>query len=190
MHDARAYNPCMLHSLTAALNHAVMERATLWLNHVLSGEPVAAQRLVSHAGRRIRVRFDGWPSLLPALPPAVFLITPAGLLEWCGDEAQAPAGDADLNVAVDVSNPALAFAQALSGERPKVEVSGDAAFASDLNWLVDNLRWDYEDDLARVIGPAPARELARLASGAAAGLRALVRAVGPRGSGAGGPGHP
>jgi ubiquinone biosynthesis protein UbiJ len=182
----------MLHSLTAALNHAGMERATLWLNHVLSGEPVATQRLAPHAGRRIRVRFDGWPSLLPALPPAVFLITPAGLLEWCGDEASSPTGDpnADLNVAVDASNPALAFAQALSGERPKVEVSGDAAFASDLNWLVDNLRWDYEDDLARVIGSAPARERARLASGAAAGLRALVRAVGPRGPGAGGPGHP
>ncbi|HKX42872.1 MAG TPA: hypothetical protein VJO99_17075, partial [Burkholderiaceae bacterium] len=171
----------MLHSLTATLNHAVMERATLWLNHVLGSEPVATQRLAPHAGRRIRVRFDGWPSLLPALPSTVFQITPAGLLEWCGDEAQAPAEPtADLTVAVDASNPALAFAQALSGERPKVEVSGDAAFASDLNWLVDNLRWDYEDDLARVIGPAPARELARLASGAAAGLRALVRAVGPR----------
>jgi ubiquinone biosynthesis accessory factor UbiJ len=178
----------MLHSLTAALNHAVMERATLWLNHVLGGEPVATQRLAPHAGRSIRVRFDGWPALLPALPPVVFRVTPAGLLEWCGDEAGA--GEADLNVAVDASNPALAFAQALSGERPKVEVSGDAAFASDLNWLVDNLRWDYEDDLARVVGPAPARELARLASGAAAGLRALVRAVGPRGSAAGGPGHP
>jgi ubiquinone biosynthesis protein UbiJ len=89
---------------------------------------------------------------------------------------------AELTVSVDASNPALAVAQALTGERPKVEVAGDAAFAADLNWLVDNLRWDYEDDLARVVGAAPARELARLASGAANGLRELVRAVGARGA--------
>jgi len=167
----------MLHSLTAALNVAVMERATLWLNHVLGSEPVATHRLRPHAGRTIRLRFVGWPALLPPPPVAAFKITPAGLLEWCGGEE---AGDAELTVSVDASNPALAFAQALTGERPKVEVSGDAAFAADLNWLVDNLRWDYEDDLARVVGPVPARELVRLASGAANGLRELVRVVGAR----------
>lgn len=166
----------MFHGLTSTLNHAVMERATLWLNHVLAGEPVATQRLAPHAGRSIRVRFEGWPSALPPPPSAAFRITPAGLLEWCGDEVIEP----DLAVALDASNPALALVQAVSGERPKVEVSGDAAFAADLGWLVDNLRWDYEDDLAKVIGPVPARELARFASGAAAGLRQLVRAVGGR----------
>jgi len=180
----------MLHSLTAALNLAVMERATLWLNHVLGGEPVAMQRLRPHAGRTIRLHFAGWPGLLPPPPPAAFKITPAGLLEWCGEQT----ADAELTVSIDASNPALAFAQALTGERPKVEVSGNAAFAADLSWLVDNLRWDYEDDLARVIGAAPARELARLAAGAATGLRELVQAVGaraaPRRPGAGGPESP
>ena len=180
----------MLHSLTAALSLAVMERATLWLNHVLAGEPVATQRLRPHAGRSIRLHLAGWPAILPPPPPAAFRVTPAGLFEWCGDEATEPV-NAELTVSVDASNPALAFAQALTGERPKVEVAGDAAFAADLNWLADNLRWDYEDDLARVVGPAPARELARLASGAASGLRELVRAVGaraaPRRPGADGP---
>ena len=183
----------MLHSLTAALNLAVMERATLWLNHVLASEPVATQRLRPHAGRTIRLRLVGWPALLPPPPPAAFRVTPAGLFEWCGEEA-AEAVNAELTVSVDASNPALSLAQALTGERPKVDVSGDAAFAADLNWLADNLRWDYEDDLARVVGPAPARELARLASGAANGLRELVRAVGaragPRHTGTGGPESP
>ena len=176
----------MLHSLNAALSRAVIERATLWMNHVLASEPVATQRLVPHAGRSIRLHFVGWPTVLPALPPTAFRVTPAGLLEWCGDDAAA-AADADpaaLTVNVDASNPAFAFAQALTGERPKVDVSGDAAFAADLNWLADNLRWDYEDDLARVVGPVPARELARLASGAARGLRELVRSLGA-GAGAG-----
>jgi len=169
----------MLHSLNAALSLAVIERATLWLNHVLASEPVATQRLKPYAGRSIRLHLVGWPAVLPPPPPAAFRVTPAGLLEWCGDEA-AGAIDAALTVSVDASNPALAFAQALTGERPKVDVSGDAAFAADLNWLADNLRWDYEDDLARVVGPVPARELARLASGAAKGLRELVRALGAR----------
>ena len=168
----------MFHSLNAALNQAVMERATLWLNQVLGGEAVATQRLRPHAAKRIRLRFEGWPSVLPVLPATAFRITPAGLLEWCAEDIE----EAELTVSVDASNPALAFAQALAGERPKVEISGDAALATDLNWLFDNLRWDYVDDLARVIGPAPAHEIARLAAGIAGGLRELVRAIGARAS--------
>ena len=70
------------------------------------------------------------------------------------------------------------MAQALTGERPKVDVAGDAAFAADLSWLFDNLRWDVQDDLARLVGQAPAREMARVAGGIAAGLREAARAIG------------
>lgn len=170
----RAYNPCMFHSLNSLLGSAALERATLLVNHVLAAEPLAAERLLAHAGRCIELHFDGWPSLLPALPPTTFRITPAGLAEWCGEAAPA---EPDLRVSIDASNPALAMAQALAGTRPKVEVAGDAAFAADLNWLFDNLRWDIEDDLARIVGQAPARELARLAGGVAAGLREAVRTL-------------
>ena len=55
--------------------------------------------------------------------------------------------------------------------------SGDAALATDLNWLFDNLRWDVQDDLARIVGQAPARELARVGAGVAAGLREAVSTV-------------
>jgi ubiquinone biosynthesis protein UbiJ len=176
----------MLHGLTSALNRAVMERATLWLNHVLGGEPAALQRLRPHAGRSIRLSLQDWPALLASVAgapaPAVWRVTPAGLLEWCDEAPQRP----DLELAVDASNPALAVARALVGERPAVAISGDAAFAADLSWLVENLRWDIEDDLARVVGPVPARELARLGAGVAAALRTLVRTAGappPRTSG-------
>jgi ubiquinone biosynthesis accessory factor UbiJ len=165
----------MLHSLHSALGSAAIERLTLVVNHVLAAESVATQRLRAHAGRSIRLHFEGWPVLLPPLPATTFRVTPAGLIEWCGDEAVA---EPDLRVDIDASNPALAMAQALSGARPKVEVAGDAAFASDLNWLFDNLRWDVQDDLARVVGAAPARELARLGAGIAAGVREAVRTLG------------
>ena len=179
----RAYNPCMLHTLNVLLGSAVIERATLLANHVIRAEPVAMARLQAHTGRSIRLHFDGWPALLPPLPATAFRVTPAGLLEWVGQgagegDAAADATAADLRVSIDVSNPAQAVAQAFLGERPKVEVAGDAAFAADLNWLFDNLRWDVQDDLERLVGAAPAREIARFAGGVANGLRNAVRAAG------------
>lgn len=165
----------MFHNLNALFGRAAAERLTLWVNHLLQAEPVANERLRSHAGRCMQLHFDGWPSMLPPLPAAAFRVTPAGLIEWCGDDLPP---DPDLRVSIDASNPARSLAQALAGTRPQVDISGDAAFATDLNWLIDNLRWDLQDDLARVVGEAPARELARLAGGVAAGLRQAVRTVG------------
>jgi ubiquinone biosynthesis protein UbiJ len=154
--------------------HAAIERLTLVANHVIGSEPVATERLRAHAGRCMQFHLEGWPSLLPPWPPLAFRITPAGLIEWCGDE---PPPEPALRVAIDAANPALGLAQALAGQRPKVDVSGDAAFATDLNWLFDNLRWDVQDDLARVVGAAPARELARVAGGVATGVREAVRTL-------------
>ena len=183
----RAYNPCMFHTLNTLLGTAAMERATLLVNHVISAEPAAVARMKGHAGRSIRLHFEGWPTVLPPWPPTAFKVTPAGLLEWCGADSAAPdsrapaspaATDADLRVNIDASNPALNLAQALMGERPRVDVAGDAAFAADLNWLFDNLRWDVQDDLERIVGAAPAREIARVAGGVAKGLRQAVQAMG------------
>ena len=171
----RAYNPCMFHSLNSLLGQAAVERTTLLANHVLGIEPIAMQRLKQHAGRSIQLHFQGWPPLLPPLPTTTFRVTNAGLLEWC--DAEAPI-EPDLRVDIDASNPALAMLQTVTGERPKVVVAGDAAFATDLNWLIDNLRWDVQDDLARLVGQGPAREVARIASGVAAGVREAARAVG------------
>lgn len=161
----------MLNSLNALVGRAAVERLTLVVNHVLSAEPIATQRLRGHVGRTVRLDFEGWPAELPALPSTTFRVTPAGLIEGCDAEE---AAEPDLRVGIDASNPALAMVQALSGARPKVDVAGDAAFAAELNWLFDNLRWDVQDDLARVVGAAPAREIARIAGGVAAGLRSAV----------------
>ncbi len=176
----------MLHSLQALASKAAIERAILLANHVIGGEPVAAERLRAHSGRCLLLALEGWPALLPAMPPLGIRVTPAGLFEWCGEVAP---DDPDLRVTVEASNPALAVLRSLAGEKPRIEVAGDAQFAADVNWLFDNLRWDVEDDLARVIGDAPARELAKLGGSVAAALRQAVRGVGTlasrmRGSGA------
>lgn len=140
----------------------------LVINHVLASEPVAMQRLVPHNGSVITLELLNWPPLLPAPPVLRFRITPPGLLEWCGlDELPT----ADLTVQIDASNPAALFAHALAGEPPPLTISGNATLATDIQWLVDNLRWDVEADLERLFGPVVARQLARLGSSLAAGLR-------------------
>lgn len=151
---------------------AAMQRFTLLLNHVLASEPVACERLRPHAGRCVVLQFSGWPALLPTLPQMAFLVTPAGLVEWTGLAAQDEAGPvADLRVTLDASNPALAFAGALTGQRPRIDVAGDAALAADVSWLFENLRWDVQDDLARLVGDGPARQMARMGGWLAAALR-------------------
>ncbi len=162
----------MLDAMKALAERSVMERVVLLVNHVLSSEPQAMERLRPHAARTIRIEFGDWPALLPALAPLAFRITPPGLVEWI--EGPAPTA-ADLRVTVDASNPALALVRFVVGERPALSVDGDAAFASDVDWLINNLRWDVQDDLARFVGDAPAREIARFGSAIARALREGVR---------------
>jgi ubiquinone biosynthesis protein UbiJ len=164
----------MFHSLNTLLGSAAIERVTLLVNHLLASEPIAMDRMRPHAGRCIRLHFDGWPGLLPPLPPTAFRVTPAGLLEWCGEE---PPANPDLRVTLDASNPARLAAQWFGGVRPKVGIEGDSAFAADVSWLIDNLRWDLQDDLAKIIGPAPAHELSRFAAMVAGGLREAVHVL-------------
>lgn len=149
----------MRNVLPDMLAPAAIERLTLLINHVLGREPVAMERLRPHVGRVVALHADGWPALLPSWPALVFRVTPAGLLEWCG---QAAAGTApDLQVRVDASNPAMLMMGALSGRAPAVHVEGDARLAADANWLLENLRWDLADDLHRLLGPGPAQLLAQ-----------------------------
>lgn len=166
--------PRMLQALGAIVAPAVLERVVLAANHVMSSEPLAMQRMAPHTGRTIRVHLRDWPALLPPPLPLVFRVTPAGLLEWMGVEGEGAAAP-DLQVFVDASNPALLAARSLAGETPAVEVQGDAGLATDVNWLLANLRWDVEADLERVLGPRVAHEAVRLGGALARGVREALR---------------
>lgn len=163
----------MLTALNQLVASAAIARATLLVNHVLASEPVATGRLRPHAARTLRVQLTDWPGLLPALPALCFTVTPAGLLEW-REGVLGAAESFDLDVSVDAGNPAGLLLQGLMGHRPSVSVSGDAAFAADVSWVMDNVRWDVRDDLARAFGELPAGELSRRASALAEGLRSAV----------------
>lgn len=161
----------MLQSFRSLVVPAALQRLTLLVNHLLLAEPAAVQRLLPHAGKHVSVELLDWPSLLPPAPVAVFLVTPAGLLEWCGEGDAAQGVPAELQLRIEAANPALLMLRLAAGERPEVVVQGEAQFAADVHWLADNLRWDLEGDLARVVGPLPARQLAALGAALAAGLR-------------------
>ncbi|RZI85909.1 MAG: hypothetical protein EOP38_03465 [Rubrivivax sp.] len=145
-----------------------LPRLALLLNHVVSSEPVATARLKAHVGRTIDIRwtssfvppFAAW--LAPgstsadwAPQPMRLTITPAGLFEL-SEPDEAPAG---LTLTVHLTAPWTLARRALQGERPEVNIDGDAALAETASWLMKNLRWDLEDDLARWLGTTPTQVL-------------------------------
>ncbi len=172
------YNRVMSSSLTSWLAPAALARLVLLLNHVVASEPQAGLRLRPHAGRTIDLRFSGNPlaqlppmlaGLLPAglTPPPVRLrVTPAGLFDIAeeapntGSPAQPEAGGLTLTVRLD--DPLAMLRQGLRGQRPEVQIEGDAALAEVASWLMKNLRWDVEDDVARWLGHTPAELLRQL----------------------------
>ena len=169
-------------SLTLLLMPALQDRLVLLVNHVISREPIAAQRLQPLAGRGLVVHLAHWPGLLPAAPDLVLCVTPAGLFERLDVPPPGPGG---LRIEIDASNPArLAFA-ALTGGAPSVSVQGDAAFAGEMNWLMDNLRWDIEDDLAGIVGPLAARQLAQFGRTLRRSLSGMAQRFAPSASGSG-----
>ncbi len=176
-----AYNRTMIHSLLdsfqALVAPAALERLTLVINHVLAGETAATQRLMPHSGRLIRLELDGWPAPLPRPPLLRWRVTPAGLLEWTGVSETAPPepeGAANLTLRLDASNPAALLMRGVMGSPPQVQIDGDAQLAGDVNWLMQNLRWDVAADLHRVFGPGIAQQVHQVGRALASGMRAAM----------------
>ncbi len=137
-------------------------RIVLLLNHVLMQEPQAMERLARQKGQVVLVQWQQWTFKV--------CMTPAGLLDLAPAES-----DADLNLVIAESNP-LAIVQAvMQGDKPGVRIEGDVQLAAEVNWLIDHVRWDIEEDLSRVVGDAPAHAMAQAARGLAAGLKQYVR---------------
>lgn len=165
----------MLRTVPSLVLPALQARLVLLANHVLSREPAAVQRLTPHAGRRVRIEAVGAPAWLPALPTALVAITPAGLFEL--DDGGAPASP-DLQLRLAVPGVAQALATLAGEAMPQVQIEGDAGLAADIHWLVDNLRWDIEADLAEAVGPVAAHQVARAGRAVARALRDLAPAAG------------
>lgn len=172
------YNRGMAPHPLSWIGQFALPRLTLLLNHIVSSEPVATAKLQAHAGRTIDIRWDS--SFSPALPgflarmlpagggqpsPWRFVITPAGLFEAVDTPSSPENTDTTvtspngLTLTVRLADPLTMARQALKGERPEVAIEGDAALAEVASWMMKNLRWDIQDDIARWMGTAPAEML-------------------------------
>ena len=116
------------------------------INHVLGSEPWASAELAKHAGKTILL---GLP-----LGDLCFEITPGGFLSAL-KEVENP------SLSLEVSSKALGDLAASSGNLREqafkaVKITGDADLAQLIGRLAGQLRWEYEEDLARLVGDAPA----------------------------------
>ena len=123
------------------------QRMVLFLNHVLMQEKEAQDRLARKKGSVLHVRWG--------LFAIDLCITPAGLLDRA-----APFAKPDLQISVAAESPAIVVQSVLAGKAPPVKIEGDVQLAAELGWLAENLRWDVEEDLSRVVGDISAHALA------------------------------
>lgn len=116
-----------------------------FLNHLLTGEDWARNRLQSFAGQTACFELGALKQPLA--------ITSAGLF--------AP-GDASAPASVSITLPADAPLRALT-DRPSLfaaaHISGSAELAEALGFVFRNLSWDVESDLSSLVGDIAARRL-------------------------------
>lgn len=115
------------------------------LNHLLSGEDWARERLQTFAGQT--ARFELGALNLP------LEITAAGLFA---------AGDRSASASVAIKLPADAPLRALTDRASlftAAHISGSAELAETLGFIIRNLRWDAESDLSLLVGDIAARRL-------------------------------
>ena len=148
------------------------QRLVLFLNHVLMAEKEAQDRLRRKKGNVIEIRWGIFAIDL--------LITPAGLFDRAFVNADTPS-KADLLVSIAVDSTLTVVQSLLAGKAPLVKIEGDVQLAAELAWLAENLRWDVEEDLSRILGDIPAHALVDAGRRILAGLKQFI-AMRPKGS--------
>ncbi len=130
------------------------------INHVLTGEPWASAELAKHSGKAIALE----------MPFGRFAvqINNNGLLDAVHhSDASAQNSDGEVlspvrtALVLTISSQALSTLLTSSGPIlenafKSVTIAGDADLAQLLGRLAGQLRWEYEEDLSKLIGDAPA----------------------------------
>ena len=148
------------------LVHEGQRRMVLLLNHVVMQEAEAQNRLARQKERVVLARWRQFEMRLQ--------VTPAGRFDRATAE-QTP----DLTITVEEQSPWAMAQSAMKGDKPTVRIEGDVQLAAEINWMADHLRWDVEEDLARVLGDLPAHTIARAVRGIADAARGVVDKVAP-----------
>ncbi|QWE14424.1 SCP2 domain-containing protein [Polynucleobacter sp. AP-Sving-400A-A2] len=133
-------------TVSPATHHIAASAACRGINHVLKAEPWAMAELARHAGKVILLNLPIGQLFFEIAPEGSLLAlthadTPSLELEISSEALSALAG-----------SPGNLREQAMKS----VKITGDADLAQLLGRLAGQIRWEYEEDLARFIGDAPA----------------------------------
>lgn len=132
------------------------------INHLLASEPWARAALAPHAGKTLDVVMG---------PLSIRLSTTVD-----GTVARAAAGvAADTTVTVPMASLPRIVAGGPTAALRDLRIVGDAEFAQTVSAVAKNLRWDVEEDLAKVVGDAASHRLVGAARDAASTMRRAGR---------------
>ncbi len=108
------------------------------INHMLKGSPWALERLIHYAGKSIAVKFGPIPLR--------YVIGSTG-------ELSSASADVSPDVTIEI-NPTLLMRAAGEGRSAlnDANISGDTALAQTLAYIAQNISWEYEEDLSKVVG--------------------------------------
>ncbi|MDY0072288.1 MAG: SCP2 sterol-binding domain-containing protein [Thauera sp.] len=119
------------------------------LNHVLAQNSWARERLAVHAGRNAILSLD------PVFRLG-FLISADGLLgSWPDGESEL----ADVQLKLAAAQLPSLLSEGPAAVMNKVRIEGNAEFAEAIGFVFRHLRWDAEEDLARVVGDIGAHRI-------------------------------
>ncbi len=130
------------------------ETVVMVINHLLDEADWARSRLAAHAGKRARVESPVFTVSLEVVHGGRFALATSE-------------GFPDLKIDVP-PQAALLWIGDRAGAWRCAKIEGDTDFAATLSFLVANLRWDFEEDLSRLLGDVPAHRIGD-------GLRAAAR---------------
>ena len=121
------------------------------INHLLSGEDWALQRLRPFAGQMLQIKLGGLE--LPLQIGARGFLSEQTERDFSAGESPA------VTITLPADAPARLFLDraSLIGS---AQISGSAELAECLSFIFKNLRWDPEHDLAQVVGDIAARRMA------------------------------
>ena len=132
---------------TSSTTHTIAAAtACRGINHVLSAEPWAMAELSRHANKTILIEMP--------LGNLGFELSSEGLLK-AASEIEQP------SLILSISAKALTDILGSPGNLREqafkaVQIAGDADLAQLLGRLIGQVRWEYEEDLSRLLGDAPA----------------------------------